>query len=526
MAETAAEQEEVLTDLEIVTGAKEPKPKIGDVKAPELTGSIKVPKIQPGAAAGYKPYPAAPEYMEGMDFPTTLVDNWEKEAVNKLGELLKKYKSLQDYMDICVRCGSCTDKCQFFLGSKDPKNMPVARADLLRKVYKKYFTTEGKLLGKIAGAERFDLELLGEWFSYFHQCSQCRRCSVFCPYGIDTAEISMAAREIMDHIGVGQKYVNSIIIKLHEIGNNLGMNPKALKATLESTEEDIEEEDGVPVKLPVDQVGADILMVTPSADFFASPHVESLIGYAKVFHQAGISWTFSSTASEAGNFGMFIGNYSHMQRAASRIRKAIEEIRPKRLIVGECGHAWRIAYSFWNTLIGPLDQSLGLDPKYPRPQHICEFTLDLVKRGAIKLDKSANDEFVPTFHDSCNVARGSRMGDSPGGQFDIPRELIKASCNRYVDMEQETIMEKTFCCGGGGGLLTDEILDVRLQGAMPRMQAYQNIKDSHGANFFALICAICKAQFTKVFPKYGMPMIEVGGVHQLVGRAIELGAKE
>ena len=527
MAEPAAEQEEeVLTDLDMVTGAKQPKPKINDVKAPELTGSIKVPKIEPGAAASYKPYPAAPEYMEGMDFPTTLVDNWEEKAVNKLGELLKKYKSLQDYMDICVRCGSCTDKCQFFLGSKDPKNMPVARADLLRKVYKKYFTTEGKLLGKIAGAERFDLNLLGEWFSYFHQCSQCRRCSLFCPYGIDTAEISMAAREIMDEIGVGQKYVNSIIMKLHEIGNNLGMNPKALKATLESTEEDIEEEDGVAVKLPVDQVGADILMVTPSADFFASPHVESLIGYAKVFHQAGISWTFSSTASEAGNFGMFIGNYSHMQRAAARIRKAIEELKPKRLIVGECGHAWRIAYSFWNTLIGPLDQSLGLDPNFPRPQHICEFTLDLLKRGAIKLDKAANDEFIPTFHDSCNVARGSRMGDYPGGQFDIPRELIKASCNRFVDMEQDTIMEKTFCCGGGGGLLTDEILDVRVQGAMPRMQAYQNIKDSHGANFFALICAICKAQFTKVFPKYGMPMIEVGGVHQLVGRAIELGAKE
>ncbi len=528
MADTAAEQheEEVLTDQDIVTGAKEPKPKAGDVKAPELTGRIEIPKLEEGVMGWSKPHAAKPDTMEEMGFPPGLVDNWEEVAVKKLGELLEKYKSLQVYMDICVRCGSCTDKCQFFLGSRDPRNMPVARADLLRKVYKRYFTTEGKLFGKLAGAAKFDLALLGEWYSYFHQCSQCRRCSVFCPYGIDTAEISMAAREIMDQIGIGQKYVNTIIVKLHEIGNNLGMNPKALKATLESTEEDIEEEDGVPVKLPVDKVGAEVLLVTPSADFFASPHVESLIGYAKVFHQAGTDWTLSSTASEAGNFGMFIGNYDHMQRAAMRIRKAIEELKPKRLIVGECGHAWRIAYSFWNTIIGPLDGSVGLKLEYPRPQHICEFTKDLLDRGAIKLDKSANDEFVPTFHDSCNVARASRMGDLPGGQFEIPRALIKAACNRYVEMEEETIREKTFCCGGGGGLLSDEILDVRVQGAMPRMQAYQNVKESHGVNFLGLICAICKAQFTKVVPKYGVPMIEVGGVHQLIGRAIELGAKE
>ena len=128
-----------------------------------------------------------------------------------------------------------------------------------------------------------------------------------------------------------------------------------------------------------------------------------------------------------------------MQKVALRVKQAIDEIKPKRLIVGECGHAWRIAYSFWNTLIGPFD---SLDPNHKRPQHICEYTLDLVNRGAIKLDKSKNDDFVVTMHDSCNVARGARMGDKPGGQFTIPRDLIKASCNRYVEMDEETIMEK------------------------------------------------------------------------------------
>jgi Fe-S oxidoreductase len=249
------------------------------------------------------------------------------------------------------------------------------------------------------------------------------------------------------------------------------------------------------------------------------------VGYAKVFDQAGISWTLSSHASEAGNFGMFIGNFGVMQKVATRIKDGINELKPKRLVHGECGHAWRIAYSFWNTLIGPFDK-LGLDPKYPAPQHICEFTYDLINRGALKLDKTANDDFVVTMHDSCNVARGARMGDSKGGQFEIPRALIKATCNKYVEMAPETIRERTFCCGGGGGILTDELMDIRIKGAMPRMQAYKSVKDSHGVNFMALICAICKAQFTKVFPYYGYEMEEVGGVHQLVGRAIVMGGKE
>jgi hypothetical protein len=35
------------------------------------------------------------------------------------------------------------------------------------------------------------------------------------------------------------------------------------------------------------------------------------------------------------------------------------------------------------------------------------------------------------------------MGGIPNGQFILPREVIKAVCNNYVDMERSTIMEST-----------------------------------------------------------------------------------
>lgn len=199
-----------------------------------------VPAIKPGTMAGIKPFAVNnPAHNTYLGFPGALVDNWQEVAIAKMGDLLGKYRSFQVFLDSCVKCGSCTDKCHYFIGSADPRNMPVARQDLLRQVYRRYFTFAGKYFPKLVGAKDLTREVLDDWYSYYHQCSQCRRCSVYCPYGIDTAEISMAAREIMDSVGLGQKYTNEILGKNIKIGNNLGLPPAAILNTLEGLEEDV-----------------------------------------------------------------------------------------------------------------------------------------------------------------------------------------------------------------------------------------------------------------------------------------------
>ncbi len=508
-----------------------------EFQIPKYREYPEIPALEPGAMAHSRPHVANEKIQEALGFQTKLDEDWQvthDKVIAKFGELLDKYRSLKVFMDACVHCGSCTDKCHYFIGTHDPKNMPVARQELMRSVYRRYFTLPGKLFPGLVGAKNLTRELLDEWYSYFWQCSECRRCSVFCPYGIDTAEVTMAARHILDSVGYGQKYSNEIIGKVFRIGNNLGLPGPALEDTLAGLEEDVKEDTGVDVKYPLDVQGAEVLLVTPSADFFAEPHIESLIGYGKVFHAAGISWTLSSHASEAGNFGLFNGNYETMRKVALRIREAALELGVKRIVVGECGHAWRVAYAFWNTLTGigaggndpfSIELQKQLDPRYPQPSHICEFTWDLIQQGRLKFDKEANDHRVITFHDSCNVARASRMGGYPGGQFDIPRNIIKAVANHFVEMAPETIREATFCCGGGGGILTDELIEARVKGAFPRMEALQQVVEKHGVNFMATICAICKAQFTKVLPYYGFNMRLVGGVHQLVSTAIRLGTE-
>ena len=489
------------------------------MSAPEKLQYPVIPLIREDAAVSERSYQAKPELMQELGYPGELPTDWKSKVLTSMKQQLESSRALRVFMDSCVQCGACTDKCHYFLGGGDPNNMPVARQNLFRSVYRRYFTLAGRWFPWLVGARELSREVLDEWFNYFHQCSECRRCSVYCPVGIDTSEVTMAGREILSSVGIGQKNTQNVINKVNTIGNNLGMPTAALKDTLAGLEEDLLDETGVPIALPLDQEGAEILLVVPSADFFAEPHVDGLLGCVKVLHASGLSWTFSSVASEAANFGLFSGSHEQMKNIAERIREAAKQLQVKRIVFGECGHAWRVAYNYLHKLAGPFD---FLDQNYPIPQHILELTVDLIRSKKIVLDKSRNDEYVVTYHDSCNVARGAGLGAEIGGQFEIPREVLRSVCNHFHEMPQGSTHAETFCCGAGGGLLTDELMQTRKQGALPRMAALQYVVEKQGVTHMVAICAICKSQFSRIMPEYGYAMDQVISMHQLVGNALVL----
>jgi hypothetical protein len=65
-------------------------------------------------------------------------------------------------------------------------------------------------------------------------------------------------------------------------------------------------------------------------------------------------------------------------------------------------------------------------------------------------------------------------------------------------------------------------MEIRKAGAQPRMQALQQVAEDHGVTHMAAMCAICKAQFSKVLPMYGFDMEAIVSVHQMVSNAIIL----
>lgn len=471
------------------------------------------------------PYPREwRPYEEDWKLP----ENWKEIILAGMKDRLKKYRSFQLFMDICVRCGACADKCHFFIGSGDPKNMPVLRTELLRSVYRKYFTLAGKVFGKFAGARELTEDVLKEWFYYFYQCTECRRCSVFCPYGIDTCEITMMARELLDSVGCNINWILDPAAKCYRTGNHLGVPPHAFKPTIEAAVEEVEELTGIKVEAPINRKGAEVLFVAPSADYFAMPHWFTFMGYLMLFHEIGLDYTWSAFASEGGNFGLF-HSAELTKRLNAKIYAEAKRLGVKWILGGECGHMWRVLHQYMDTFNGPADfMEEPVSPitgtkfenaKSTKMVHICEFTADLIHNNKLKLDPSRNDKWKVTFHDSCNPARAM-------GLIEEPRYIIKKVCNSFYEMPENTIKERTFCCGSGSGIGTDENLEMRLRGGLPRANAVKYVHEKHGVNLMACICAIDKASFPPLF-EYWLPGMEVAGIHELVGNALVMkGEKE
>jgi len=484
-------------------------------------------------------YSAPAKHLEYLELPNPrewrppeedwkLPENWKETILQGIKDRLNKSRSLQVFLDICVRCGACADKCHFFIGSGDPKNMPVLRTELLRSVYRKNFTLAGKVFGKFAGARELTEDVLKEWFYYFYQCTECRRCSVFCPYGIDTCEITMMGRELLNLVGCNTNWVIDPAAKCYRAGNHLGVPPHAFKPTIESAAEEVEELTGIKVEAPINRKGAEVLFVAPSADYYGMPHWFTLLGYLMLFHEIGLDYTWSAYASEGGNFGFF-----HSMELAKRLNAKIyaeaKRLGVKWILGGECGHMWRLIHQYMDTFNGPADfleepvspvtGTKFENAKSTKMVHICEFTADLIKNNKLKLDPSRNDYWKVTFHDSCNPARSM-------GLIEEPRHIIKNVCNYFYEMPDNTIKERTFCCGSGAGLGADENMEMRLRGGLPRANAVKYVQEKYKVNLLACICAIDKATLPPLL-EYWVPGVEVGGVHELVGNALVIkGEKE
>ena len=475
---------------------------------------------------------ASSKWLEVLDYPYgrswsvtdedwKLPENWKDIVLEGMRDRLNRFRSLRLFFDICVRCGACADKCHYFIGSGDPKNMPVLRAELLRSVYRRYYTVAGKLLGKLAGARELTEDVLKEWFYYLYQCTECRRCSVFCPYGIDMAELTILGRELLSSVGINTEWVMASVGSCYRTGNHIGAPPHAYKDMIDFFCDECEEVTGIRPRPSFNRKGAEILFVAPSGDYFADPGTYTFMGYLLLFDYLGLDYTISGYASEGGNFGYFI-SHEMGKRLNYKIYSEAKRLGVKWILGGECGHMWRVLNQYMDTWNGPADfleepvspitDTRFENAKSTKMVHICEFTADLIKHGKLKLDRSRNDHIVLTYHDSCNPARAM-------GLFEEPRYIIRNVCNNFYEMPQNTIRESTFCCGSGSGLNADELLEVRMRGGLPRANAVRYVHEKHGVNHLGCICAIDRAVLPTLLEYWGLD-VEITGIHEMVTNAL------
>ncbi|MFH1738836.1 MAG: (Fe-S)-binding protein [bacterium] len=356
-----------------------------------------------------------------------------KTVVASVSAIKKGPAPLRLYMEICARCGTCASQCPVYVSTEEKEYNPCLRSDLIRSIYSKHATLLGRLLSGFNGAQDFSDGEIKEWVQKFYECTGCRRCATFCPFGIDNSVITRKGRAIIHKLGLTPKRLLDVTAISLETGNTDGATGKAFIDVIEFLEEEMKEETGVDVPIPVDKVGAEVFFVPPSGDVLVKP--EAIMGTAKIFYALGVDWTTSSKMFDGANYGLFTGDDEAMKAENLNCINEAKRLQCKVLMMGECGHAHRVMKfmmekgKWWGEL--PFEIT-----------NILEYTAQQITENRLRLDPRKNRQPV-TYHDPCNFGRSC-------GIVKEPRIIMKAACADYREMTPSGA--ENWCCGGGGGL--------------------------------------------------------------------------
>ena len=236
---------------------------------------------------------------------------------------------IRTWLSICSRCGLCADSCFFYLAkNKDPKLSPAY----------KFKATLGELYRRKGEVDREFLEKCYDVI--WGQCTMCKRCSLFCPFGIDVATMIATMRGICNSQGVVPEGLLRTSENYRTTGNQMGMSVEDFVDTCSwMAEETAEEITGL--EIPMDKQGARIMYTVNAREPMYYPQDIAMV--AKIFTVAEEDWTVSSTGWDSTNLAMFAGDKALAGQIVKNMYVKAQELGVQAIAITECGHAYRSA---------------------------------------------------------------------------------------------------------------------------------------------------------------------------------------
>lgn len=408
-------------------------------------------------------------------------------------ELEKKYNKLTGIAasNMCARCGWCMDACHVYQATKDPETTPVAKAERVRRVYKKHHDWMSKIFPFWTGAKPLTEEELNRWVDMaFRDCTLCERCVVNCPFGVETPQLIAAARSTLTSQGKAPE----ILVQLADMAISKEENAELYRdfflEQVQAMEKELQTCLGDPeARIPVGQEGAQILYVPLSG-------AHTILPPAIIFNAAKESWTLSMF--EASNYGVFLGDTARAKRIAERIINEAKRLKVQEIVLAECGHAY-------STLRWEAPKWFG-GPLPFRVRSILEVMDEYVHTNRLNLDPTKNNEPV-TYHDSCNLGR-------KGGLFEEPRRVLEAVALDVREMTPNRA--QSLCCGGGSGLVAiSEWSESRLKAGKPKADQIR----ATGAKIVVTSCDNCRHQITELSERYNLG-VKVMSLSEITAQAV------
>jgi Fe-S oxidoreductase len=415
------------------------------------------------------------------------MDQKTREALLRLFES-KLNQAMRLYLETCSRCGVCFSACHVHESIPKLEYIAAHRAEIVRRIYKKYFKTQGKIMPSVGEAKALTEVALEELYQAAYSCTGCRRCMVYCPHGIDTQMLMSIAKLLLVGAKAEPETLTMLADASIEKGKSIQFFKEGFLTAIKNLESQVVEKwrmEAGETAIPVDVEGADLLYVA-----LAGAH--SIVPAAAVFNAAGERWTLSFF--EAVNFGAFVGDPTKTQLILDRIIDEAKRLKVREVCICECGTAYRV-----------MKQLSGKQPF--TVSSITDVHARYLKEGRIRLDKSKIHGPI-TYHDPCQIARN-------GGVIEEPRYIIQHLTDDFREMTPDP--RYNWCCGGGGGLvaLGEETLDFRMKSSKVKVDQVRKT----GATVLATACENCQTQLTNLNDHYKMGM-EVKFLSSMVADAL------
>ncbi|MBF0496892.1 MAG: (Fe-S)-binding protein [Deltaproteobacteria bacterium] len=397
--------------------------------------------------------------MNGEIIPRTIMEF----LTPRLGARIKTWLS------ICAHCGMCADTCHFYLANnRDPKMIPSYKIRFINDMIKKYGGVDREYLQEI-------------YKTVYYECNMCRRCTLYCPFGIDIAMMISLLRALLLSQGMAPQGLLAAINNYKESGNQMSISDEEWVETVQWIEEEMSEE-LVGLTVPIDKKGAKIMYTVNAREPKFYP--QDMMEVAKIFYVAGEDYTYCSQPGwDDTNLAMFAGDVQTARTIVENVFKRADELGVEKVAVTECGHAFRaVKYEApgW----------LGYTPKQ-EVVHSVELFHDYIRDGRIKLRHKVKEP--TTVQDPCNVVRN-------GGLAEKNRRLAEMLSEDFRPMKLQG--NYSYCCGGGGGAMPmgGEMKKYRLKSG--KIKAEQ-IRET-GAKIIFVPCHNCIDQIRDLDKEYNL----------------------
>jgi Fe-S oxidoreductase len=353
------------------------------------------------------------------------VEKLTPERIEKVVNRVLKSESgarLKAYVETCIHCGLCSEACHYYLShDKDPRWSPVGK---VKQTIWEMVKKKGKVSPEFI---KTACEIAST------ECNVCKRCAMYCPFGIDIAYMMLVVRRICHLLGVTPLYIQDTAHSHASTFNQMWVKDDEWIDTLQWQEEEAQSE--IPnLRIPLEKEGADIMysVIGPEPKFQA----QLIYQAAVIMEAAGMNWTMPATPGwDNSDMAMYTGDNEIMGRVKREHFDTAVRLKVKRIVMGECGHAFRSVYDMGNRWLGWRMPPIPI-------VHAIQFYYELLKEGRLKVVKKF--ETPVTLHDPCNVVRGA-------GLADMSRYVVNAICEKLVEMHPNR--EHNYCCCAGGGTI-------------------------------------------------------------------------